>query len=157
MSSPSDYWTTATYTNVSITGNSAVADSPTDGVSAVVFGFQSVDSTFVNADVSDNTIRLTSGTSATFVSTTGAGGYAWSHSNLEDATFSENLTDPVGADGNISVDPGYADGTATSEVDWDLSLSSTSALIDAGDSSILDPDGTTSDIGAWGGPGAADW
>ena len=29
--------------------------------------------------------------------------------------------------------------------------------IDAGDPNILDPDGSTSDIGAYGGPGAENW
>jgi len=42
-------------------------------------------------------------------------------------------------------------------VDWDLTLQPTSALIDAGDPAVSDPDGTNSDIGAHGGPGAANW
>ncbi|GDX79956.1 hypothetical protein LBMAG42_17670 [Deltaproteobacteria bacterium] len=58
------------------------------------------------------------------------------------------LTDPTGDDGNVSVDPDFADS--------DYRLSATSPLIDAGDPSILDADGSRSDIGAWGGPGG-DW
>jgi hypothetical protein len=42
-------------------------------------------------------------------------------------------------------------------VDWDLHLSATSLLIDAGDPTILDPDSSTSDIGAYGGSDAGDW
>ena len=39
---------------------------------------------------------------------------------------------------------------------WDLHLSAASALVDAGDPGVLDPDGSVSDLGAYGGPGA-DW
>ncbi|HMV67898.1 MAG TPA: MopE-related protein, partial [Myxococcota bacterium] len=44
-----------------------------------------------------------------------------------------------------------ADGDCSND---DLSLAAGSPLRDAGDPSILDPDGSRSDIGAWGGPGA---
>lgn len=40
---------------------------------------------------------------------------------------------------------------------WDLTLDAGSSLIDAGDPSILDADGTTSDIGAYGGPDGNGW
>ena len=60
------------------------------------------------------------------------------------------------ADGNTTADPGFirysADGDCTNDL---LGLSATSPLIDAGDPSILDLDGTVSDIGATGGPDAA--
>jgi|GEM_PF-4134953 len=49
-------------------------------------------------------------------------------------------------------DPQYTDEGA-----GDYSLSAGSPLIDAGDPSILDFDGTTSDLGAYGGPGGATW
>ena len=67
------------------------------------------------------------------------------------------FTDPIGTNGNISVDPGFLDTSASDPADWDFHLSDTSLLIDAGDSAILDPDSTTSDIGAFGGPGAGEW
>jgi hypothetical protein len=51
-------------------------------------------------------------------------------------------------------DPAFVDTTAADAIDWDLSLSSGSAAIDAGDPDILDVDGTRSDLGAFGGPGA---
>ena len=41
--------------------------------------------------------------------------------------------------------------------DWDLHPIAGSPTEDAGDPEILDPDGTRSDIGAYGGPGAAGW
>ncbi len=48
-------------------------------------------------------------------------------------------------------------GRATDPLDWDLTLSADSALRDAGDPDLTDPDGTRSDIGAHGGPGAEGW
>lgn len=37
---------------------------------------------------------------------------------------------------------------------WDLHLGATSSLVDAGTAALLDPDGTPSDVGAYGGPAA---
>ena len=65
-----------------------------------------------------------------------------------------NLSSPVGTDGNIDNDPGFTDTSGAASLGWDLRLDSTSALIDAGDPTINDSDGTTSDIGAYGGPGS---
>lgn len=56
-------------------------------------------------------------------------------------TFAE-----AGADGNISVDPVFYDA-------W-LHLDASSPLVEAGTSSLLDPDGSNSDIGMYGGPDA---
>ncbi len=56
---------------------------------------------------------------------------------------------PVGSNGNIAVDPDYNDPGSR-----DYSLSSGSDLIDAGDPSIEDTDGSRSDIGSAGGPDA---
>ena len=64
-----------------------------------------------------------------------------------------------GVDGNLLADPGFvewsADGDCSND---DLRLASGSAFRDAGDTQILDPDGSRSDIGAYGGPGVPeDW
>jgi len=67
------------------------------------------------------------------------------------------LADPTGIDRNISVDPLFVDTSAAEAIDWDLRLDAASPLVDAGDPSILDVDGTTSDIGAYGGPGGESW
>lgn len=65
------------------------------------------------------------------------------------------MTDPTGTDGNIAVNPEFLLYSADIDSDrWDLHLCPGSPLIDAGDPSILDPDGTRSDIGAYGGPNA---
>jgi len=65
------------------------------------------------------------------------------------------LVDPTGADGNTSVDPQLLDVSAPDPLDWDLHLATTSPLVDAG--ADLDPDGSPSDIGAFGGPDADAW
>ena len=62
--------------------------------------------------------------------------------------------DPVGADGNLSVDPGFM-GPATPG--WDLRLQVTSPLIDVGDPETSDPDASPADIGAFGGPVGGTW
>ena len=67
------------------------------------------------------------------------------------------IADPTGNAGNVSVDPQYLDVTGTSAALWDLHLGAASPLIDAGSSSLLDPDGGPSDIGAYGGPDADLW
>jgi hypothetical protein len=64
----------------------------------------------------------------------------------------DGFPDPLGAGGNLAVEPGFVD-VAT----WDLHLGAKSPLVDAGDPAILDDDGTASDIGAYGGPGGSSW
>jgi hypothetical protein len=61
--------------------------------------------------------------------------------------FGGGVSDPVGTNGNLSVDPMFVSPT-------DLHLQSGSPLVDAGDPALLDPDGTVSDIGVYGGPRA---
>ncbi len=58
-----------------------------------------------------------------------------------------SMTDATGTSGNVAVDPDFVDAEG-----GDFRLASTSALIDAGDPSVLDVDGSTSDMGAYGGP-----
>ncbi len=64
----------------------------------------------------------------------------------------------TGTDGNIEVDPLFV--TSTEDFVWndDLTLQTGSLLIDAGDPNVLlnDVDGSTNDIGAFGGPDG-DW
>ena len=62
----------------------------------------------------------------------------------------QGLTGVIGASGNVSIDPAFMDAAA-----WDLHIPTGSALIDAGTPTIFDSDGSTSDIGLYGGPGAA--
>ena len=67
------------------------------------------------------------------------------------------ITDPTGSSGNISSDPLFSawtdDGNSAND---DITLSSSSPALDGGDpaSAYNDSDGTTNDMGAWGGPGS---
>lgn len=70
------------------------------------------------------------------------------------ADLSPNLAAVVGAD-VLFVEPGFTSFTDDLDCNDDMLWPTVgSALIDAGDPSILDPDGTRSDIGAYGGPSA---
>ncbi len=60
---------------------------------------------------------------------------------------------PLGEEGNVSADPAFVSyDQSAPPADWDLSLSPNSSLIDAGNPDIEDPDGSRSDMGAYGGP-----
>jgi len=60
----------------------------------------------------------------------------------------------VALEGTVSVDPRLLDVAGADPLLWDVHLSIRSPLVGAGDPSVLDPDGSRSDIGAYGGPGA---
>lgn len=66
--------------------------------------------------------------------------------------------DPTGARGNINGEPGFVsfDLDTMDPEDWNLHLSSESPLVDHGDPSLVDADGSRSDIGAYGGQ-AGSW
>ncbi len=76
---------------------------------------------------------------------------AWSNSPNNYA----GMSDPTGTSGNLSLDPGFLDTSGGDPVYWDLHLSATSALVDQGSGS--DPDGSTADIGPYGGADADGW
>ena len=63
----------------------------------------------------------------------------------------------IDAGGNVFAAPDYVDVAAGDARDWDVRLSPSSGLIGAGSLVFTNPDGTPTDIGALGGPGAADW
>lgn len=63
-----------------------------------------------------------------------------------------------GRNGNISADPLFESLALTGDLaDDDLRIAQGSPVIDAGDPAVLDPDGSRSDIGAFGGPWGDDW
>jgi hypothetical protein len=115
-------------TNASITGNSGTFANTVYGT--VYQYYYNTNTTLLNVDVSNNTL---SGSTVY--------GSAWYCSSSSCSTYST----------------AYTDVTSTDATAWDLTLGSSSGLIDVGDTAILDADGTTSDIGAHGGPGAANW
>ena len=67
------------------------------------------------------------------------------------------MDDPTGTEGNLSVDPQLLDTTAPDPATWDLHLAAASPLVDAGDPTSFDPDGSTGDMGAYGGSAAGEW
>ncbi len=98
---------------------------------------------------------------------------AFSYSNLYGNSPDDHdlpTVDAMAHSSMISVDPLLLDTVPVEAVDWDLHLSAVSPLIDAGsedpdDDGVLygndpddpDPDGSRSDIGAYGCPGAGSW
>lgn len=67
------------------------------------------------------------------------------------------LVDPIGSNGNISALPAFVSRAGSDSLLWDLHLRTGSACVDTGDIALTDPDATRSDMGAYGGPGAAGW
>ena len=114
--------------NVSISGNASAGSADSGAITAIGLNNDSCDVDLSYSSVFDN-----------------------------DSPSFDGLSDPTGSDGNLSVDPDFTDVSGSDPTTWDLSLAGGSALIDAGEPALSDPDGSTSDIGAYGGPGAADW
>ncbi len=149
------YYTTATFENVDFVGNSATG--------AYAVGGQGYFSYYSALHVNNSSFW---GGEATSTNAGGGGaltydtGYAPGVSTFTYCSFSNNgetpfvsVSTPVGVSGTIEGDPKYASVAAESALDWDLTLGSGSDLIDAGDPSLEDADGSLSDIGAMGGPG----
>ena len=132
--------------NMSIVGNRATQP----GSAVYAYG---TDPMLTNVDVSGNT-ALGGGAIHAVASAPLLG-----HCNVFDnapADFS-GMANPLGTDGNISVDPQYLDTAALDPFAWDLHLDPASYLVDAGDGNLQDPDGSTADIGALGGEMADQW
>ena len=88
------------------------------------------------------------GGSGTVLDTDGNGALGVAYSALWSTSgLWGNVADPVGSMGVIAADPAFVG-------PGDYHLAPGSALIDAGDPAVLDPDGSVSDIGLHGGPGA---
>ncbi len=67
------------------------------------------------------------------------------------------VEDPVGDDGKLAVDPGFLSTAGDDWSAWDLHLTTASPLVDAGEPTLLDPDGGPSDLGAYGGAPGGSW
>ena len=65
--------------------------------------------------------------------------------------------DPTGSSGNLDVTPEFLDIESADPGSWDVHLQSGGALVDAGNPTWLDPDGSPSDIGAYGADSAGLW
>jgi hypothetical protein len=98
--------------------------------------------------------------------TTGGGIYDWGN-NTHAITYCDvygntpddyhGMAPRTGFDGNLDVDPLFMDQTAVDPLQWNLHLSPYSPLVDAGYTGAQDPDGSRSDMGAYGGLGADSW
>ena len=91
--------------------------------------------------------------------------YSNLYGNIPENFVGDNTIETL--NGNLSTDPIYVNSgsnalllnttsSGTTSL-TDVRLSSLSPLIDSGDNTILDPDNTVSDVGAWGGPNADNW
>ncbi len=124
--------------------NNVMDDNSGVGVAAIAVKGSPV--TLTNTIVSNN-----SGGAALYTEDTedGPGTLTVTYSAFHDnSSVASGLDDPRGTDGNIDSDPDFD--TAAG----DYSLQSGSPCIDAGDPALTDPDGSRSDIGVHGGPGA---
>ncbi len=95
--------------------------------------------------------RVESGLQGAYgIRNSGVSSYTFEYNNVWNCD-SANLSNVTPGPGCLSVDPEYVD------PETNYHLDTGSPCIDAGDPSILDPDNSTSDMGAYGGPGADDW
>ncbi len=136
--------------NVTLAGNVAANG-------GAVFGTGSIATpSLVNVIVYDNT-----GTSSVGGIWTYDGDLDLSYSAIAGNSGTElsGVTGTVGTNGNVGEAPDFVTYSAgLDSLKWDLHLAGASLLVDAGDPSIYDNDGSLSDIGAWAGPDAdSDW
>ncbi|MCB9760484.1 MAG: right-handed parallel beta-helix repeat-containing protein [Alphaproteobacteria bacterium] len=144
--------TTPTITNATISNNDSTASQV---YSSGITLYDAGSPRFVNVCITGNDASANNVYSGGFTT------YSGSTPSLVYSNLRGN-TDPQYsfADGStpgstvISVLPRFRDTSAADPLDWDLRLSNSSNMIDVGDPRIYDPDGSRSDIGAYGGPGA---
>ena len=148
--------------NVDVVGNSQTANTVYSGF---IYATSNGTTNVTNSVFADNTVSASSGYANIYYSS-----YSPTSSSVSDFNFTYNdvynntgFSDDfswsggttatyTGTDGNLGDDPMYADTSSSDSVDWDLSLDSSSTLIDAGNPALLDWDGSSSDMGAYGGP-----
>ena len=148
--------------NADFVSNDAITtDACAGGGLSMISDWPGVSFTVTNTNFTGNT--CTGGTSAegqaAYIGNVGSGTTAqWTYNNLyaQPTDAIAGIDDPTGTDGNTSGDPKYVS-TSGSSAGWDLRLTVRSDVIDMGDPTILDADGTVSDIGAYGGPAGDAW
>lgn len=99
-----------------------------------------------SATVTNTIVTAADGDSVVYAEEAGAVSIRYSNFFGNGGDF-DGVADPIGTDGNLSVDPQYTDG---------FRLDAGSPCVDAGDPSVFDTDGSRSDMGAYGGP-EGDW
>ena len=147
----------STYTNVTVHGNRLRVNDDFFGGAFSCFD-ESIE--VINTTVSGNAVAGGDDRGG-WANTDGLTPCNWtvSYSNVFDSgtLFSDSLASWTGSDGNVEVDPDFTDVSSSDPTAWDLTLGSTSGLVDAGDPGITDDDGSTSDVGAYGGPKGSSW
>lgn len=140
----------ASVTAMNLLNNTFVGNSATEGAGLWV---SSTNSTVQNTIFSHHTGAAMYAADTT--SASGGASYGNWYSNTSNTAGSYNFS--TSTSGNLTQNPNYIaysqDGDCSND---NLALSSTSTLIDAGNPSILDADGSRSDIGAFGGAGLVD-
>jgi len=111
--------------------------------------------TISNSIIHENTAAAAGGVGSEDETTTFT--LAFDHCDLygNSPDDAQGIDDPVGSDGNVSVEPDFL--TQGDRESHGLHLDVGSPLIDAGASSAADPDGSPADMGAFGGPLGGSW
>ena len=166
------YGSGAELTSVSLLGNGALSEG--GGLYMEGFGYPDLLNVTVVGNEADtgggiylyNTSPIIKNlnTAGNLASTEGGGIYHWATPQFTYCNAWDNIpenyaggADPTGLNGNISADPMFLSTAAADPLDWDLHLDSASGLYDTGVYNMYDPDGSRSDIGAYGGSDADDW
>ncbi len=141
--------------NVDIYGNKGAGEYASGG-GIYLYYYGGIDTN--NVAVTGNTLSYTvsgGGGALGMYSSSYLGTYAFTYSNFYGNTAAEfsGISTVVGSSGNIGVTPGYTSVSGSDPTAWNLLLSGTSAMLNVGDSTLSDVDGTRSDIGAYGGAG----
>lgn len=148
-----DYLASPSFTNVDIVGNKLNA---TYAYGGGLYAGYLANATFVNSSIYGNTLSGSNSAGGAIMGygSTDGGVISFEYSNIYGNTATEfyNIASPVGANGNFASSAGYSDTSSTDASLWNLTLTATSAMRDAGDPAILDADGSRSDVGAYGGP-----
>ena len=143
-----DSYSYATLTHVAVVGNTAAGDG--GGIFLSTYAYPALDGVIVSSnDASGSGGGVRADTASAALT------YCSVYNNTPD-DFS-GMADPSGNDGNVSYNPLFNDTSDPDPMQWDLHLATASQLVDAGNPGLLDPDGSVSDMGAYGGPGAASW
>ena len=136
-------WNDATLSMV----NGHVVGNLSDQVGGGIYAYTSCWVLLSNTNISHNTAATGGGISVSGAGTSFTNANVWG--NAPDDF--DNVTDPTGSYGNLSEDPLFGDLSAPDSLGWDLHLFTASPLVDAGLGTYIDPDGSVSDIGAYGG------
>ena len=174
------YRAAPTFENVAIVGNSAVSESYGCGGGVHIFDSNSAP-TFTNVAIVGNFLEGPMAYGAGICVSDGAAteltnvliahnelslgalvGGLWDEMGSATVTYTDAWgndgadfePDVTGYWGNISEDPELLDISAPDPLNWDLHLDTGSNCANAGSFSVDDPDGSRSDIGMYGGPGA---